>query len=339
MVLPKVIWLGLSAVSLAACGSVVDGSSLLAAPAVPSVQHSQRNATKYLRIPGKSCCEIAIDSGLDQIYVSQGVNISGNYTTVIDGKNFSVVARVNGFGGALSVDSKTHNVWLAGLHSGSVEVYSGLTDSAVTTVSLGYCPVASWVDPNRRHAWVSAQCGAGSDPVWAIDADTYKIIAGPIHTHGIMGTTTVNSATGRFYVNNTSGNYEVNPDKKFALTRTSFGIAFNVDADSDLIYAQIANGLNIVGGRNEKIKRTLALPYTPDFVGVNASLNHIYIGSSGQHFVEVRKGDTGRLLGTVTLSGVKVISAAGDYTERTGHIYVAGSSGRNDYLYEIPDEY
>jgi hypothetical protein len=340
MTLRNRICLGLGAAALAACSSGGNGSSF-AGPTLPSsAQHSQvRDATKQLRIAGGSCCEIAIDANLNKIYVSQGVNLSGNHTTVIDGKTFSIVARVNGFGGALKVDSKTHNVWLAGLYAGNVEVYSGLTDSPVTTVSLGYCPVGSWVDSQRRYAWVSAQCGSGSDPVWAINADTYAVVAGPIGTHGVMGQTTVNSRTGRFYVNNTSGNYEVDPSKNFALTPTSFGVAFNVDARANLIYAQINNGLNIVNGSTERINKTLKLSYTPDFVGVDGVLNHIYIGSSGQDFVEVREGGTGNLLGTVTLSGVKVYSVAGDYTGGTGHIYVAGASGGYDHLYEVSDTY
>jgi hypothetical protein len=340
MTLRDVVCLGLGAAALAACSSGGNGSSL-AGPTLPSsAQHSQvRNATKHLRIRGGSCCEIAIDPRLDQIYVSQGVNLSGNHTTVINGKTFSVVAHVKGFGGALNVDSKTHNVWLAGLYAGNVEVYSGLTHSPVTTVSLGYCPVGSWVDAKRRYAWVSAQCGSGSDPVWAIDASTYAVVAGPIHTGGVMGPTTVNPATGRFYVSNTSGSYEIDPGNKFAITPTSFGVAFNVDGDTNLIYAQITNGLNIVAGSSDKIEKTLSLSYTPDFVGVNSSLNHIYIGSSGQDFVEVREGDTGNLLGTVTLNGVKVYSVAGDYAGGAGHIYVAGASGSHDYLYQVTDTY
>jgi hypothetical protein len=340
MTLRYVICLGLGAAALAACSSGGNANSFTGLTVPSTTQHSQvRSATKHLQIAGASCCEIATDSNLNKIYVSQGVNLSGNHTTVIDGKSFSIVARVNGFGGALKVDSKTHNVWLAGLYAGNVEVYSGLTDSPVTTVSLGYCPVGSWVDAQRRYAWVSAQCGGGSDPVWAIDADTYAVVAGPIHTGGVMGQTTLNTATGRFYVNSTAGSYEVDPRKNFTLTPTSFGVAFNADARANLVYAQINSGLNIVDGSTDRIKKTLTLSYTPDFVGVNATLNHIYIGSSGKDFVEVREGDTGNLLGTVTLSGVKVYSVVGDYNGGIGHIYVAGASAGNYYLYKVNDTY
>ena len=64
----------------------------------------------------------------------------------------------------------------------------------------------------------------------------------------------------------------------------------------------------------------------------------MYIGSSVDDFA-VREGDTGNLVGTVTLSGVKVYSVAGNYTGGSGHIYVAGASGSNDYLYDVNDTY
>jgi hypothetical protein len=339
--LRNAICLSLGAVSVAACGSGANGGSPFADPAVPSqFRHSQVPAsTKRIPIPPKTCCSIAIDRGIDQIYVSSGVHLSGNYTTVVDGKTFSAVAHVRGFGGADNADSKTHNVWLAGLYSGKVQVYSGLKRSSIANVSLGYCPVGSWVDEKRRYAWVSAQCGGGSDPVWAIGADTYKIVAGPIHTGGVMGETTVNRVTGRFYVNNSSGNYEIDPSKSFSMTPTSFGIAYNVDDNTNLIYAQVTDGLNIVAGYSEKITRSLSLSYTPSFVGVNAPLNHIYIGSSGQNFIEVREGNTGTLLGTITLNGVNVYSVSGDYTAGAGHIYAVGASGKKYYLYKVNDTY
>ncbi|MBV8067841.1 MAG: hypothetical protein JO113_07680 [Candidatus Eremiobacteraeota bacterium] len=264
------------------------------------------------------------------------MNLSGNNTTVVDGKTFSVVDSVSGFGGANNVDATTHNVWLAGLKAGNVEVYSGLMHSAITTVSLHFCPIGSWVDSTHRYAWVSAQCGGGSDPVWAINADNYKIVAGPIRTGGVMNPITpVNPVTGRLYGNNSRKTFEVNPHT-FHLSRTSFGVVYNVDAATNLLYAQVADGLNIVGGANEKIKKRLALSYNPSYVGVNSALNHIYIGS-GQDFIEVREGNTGKLLGTITINGTNILSVGADSTR--GRIYAAGVSGSNYYLYEIADRY
>ena len=217
-----------------------------------------------------------------------------------------------------------------------MDVYSGEKDQKIKTVSLRDCPVSSWVDGNRRHAWVAAQCGAGNDPVWAIDADTYAVVAGPIGTGGVMGPTILNPATGKFYVNNSSGNFVVNP-VTFKVSATSFGIALGVDYITDVLYAQAPGGLNIVNGRSGKIERIVSLPYTPSFMGVNSHLNHIYL-SVGENLIQVRDGTDGKLLKTIKLaSGVRVVSLGADNTR--ARIYAGGISGDNDDLYEIEDRY
>lgn len=337
----NVISLSLGAMLLAACSVGSNGSPLAGSPMPLGGQHSQaRHAVTAIVIPGNSCCVIAVDRPIHQIYVSSTVNLSGNNTTVVDGKTFSVIDTVSGFGGANNVDSKTHNVWLAGLYSGEVEVYSGLTHSPVSTVSLGYCPIGSWVDARRRYAWVSAQCGSGSDPVWAINADTYAVIAGPIHTGGVMNPITpANPITGRLYINNSSGTFEINPHS-FEVSPTSFGVVLNFDQVTNLLYARITNGLNIVTGWSEKITKTLSLPYTPSYVAVDSSLNHIYTGSGSNGAIEVREGTTGTLLGTITLKGVTIYNVGADYASGgVGHIYAAGISGSNFYLYDLRDKY
>ncbi|MBV8197783.1 MAG: hypothetical protein JO263_06595 [Candidatus Eremiobacteraeota bacterium] len=267
--------------------------------------------------------------------MSSGVNLSGNHTTVVDGKTLAVLATVKGFGGANNADSLTHDVWLPGLYSGKVDVYSGRSLSSVAKVSLGYCPIGSWIDSKRRHAWVAAQCGGGSDPVWAIDADTYKVIAGPIHTGGVMSPMTpVNPVTGRLYGSNSRKNFEIDP-KTFRLKRISFGVVLNVDEATNLLYARITNGLNIVAGWSERVTKAVALSYTPSYVGVNTALNHIYVGS-GQDFIEVREGNTGLLLGTIMLNGAQIQSVG---TRMRKHVYATGVSGGYYYLYEMADTF
>jgi DNA-binding beta-propeller fold protein YncE len=301
------------------------------------LQSAAQDTIRRLRIKSNSCCTIAVDAALNRIYVSRTANPSGSNTTVVDGSSFSVVAIVRGFGGANNVDPTTHNVWLPGLYGGNVEVYSGITNSAVTTVSLGACPVGSWIDGKRRYAWVAAQCGNDHDPVWAINADTYAIAAGPIRTPGVMGPAIVNPVTGKFYVNkNSGGDFEINP-VTFKASPTSFGVALGVDRLTDLLYAQAANGLNIVDGRSEKIKRTVTLSYAPGFMSVNPRLNHIYL-SAGHNSIEVREGNNGALLKTLTLaSGANVVSLGADY--KRGRIYALATSDSYDYLYAIKDIY
>lgn len=301
------------------------------------VQSAAPDTIRQIKIRSNSCCTIAVDASLNRIYVSRTANPSGSNTTVVDGSSFSVVAIVRGFGGANNVDTKTHNAWLPGLYAGDVEVYSGITNSTVRTVSLAACPVGSWIDGKRRYAWVAAQCGNNHDPVWAINADAYAIVAGPIRTPGVMGPTIVNPVTGKFYINkNGGGNFEINPDR-FTVSATSFGVVLGVDRITDLLYAQVANGLNIVDGRRENVKRTVALSYTPGFMSVNPHLNHIYL-SPGNNSIEVREGNNGVLLKTIYLApSIDIVSLGAD--EKRARIYALATSGSNHYLYAIKDRF
>ncbi len=340
-----------SAAVLAACGGANSGfsptSTALTAGAngstgnaARSSQFAMRDPMKQIRIASYSCCYMAVDPALDHIYISSGINLSGNYTTVVDGggSSFSIVATVTGFGGANNVDSKTHNVWLPGLYGGDVDVYSGVTESSVATVSLSDCPVTSWVDGRRRYAWVAAQCGADNDPVWAINADTYKVVAGPIGSGGVMGGISVlNPITGKYYFDNSVGNFEVDPLRSFNLSPTSFGLVLGVNSTTDVLYAQVANGLNIVAGRTEKVAKTVPLSYTPSFMGVNPNLNHVYL-SAGLNSIQIREGTAGKLLKTIKLAPDIRIAVLGADSMRA-RIYAIGISGSNYNLYQIKDKY
>ncbi|MFZ0031897.1 MAG: hypothetical protein WAK84_08490 [Candidatus Cybelea sp.] len=341
----------ISAALLAACGGANSGLSPTNTAhtagangstriAEGSSQPAIRDARKRIQIASYSCCYMAVDPALNHIYISSGINLSGNHTTVVDGggSSFSIAARVTGFGGANNVDSKTHNVWLPGLYGGDVDVYSGVTDSSVARVSLSDCPVTSWIDGRRRYAWVAAQCGADNDPVWAINADTYKVVAGPIGSGGVMGGISVlNPVTGKYYFDNSVGNFEVNPLRSFTLSPTSFGLVLGVNGTTDVLYAQVANGLNIVAGRTEKVSKTVSLSYTPSFMGVNPNLNHVYL-SAGRNSIQVREGTAGTLLKTIKLaSDIRIEVLGADYMR--ARIYAIGMSGSNYYLYQIKDRY
>jgi hypothetical protein len=92
-----------------------------------------------------------------------------------------------------------------------------------------------------------------------------------------------------------------------------------------------------VSGKTERIKRTVSLTYTPSFVGVNSKLDHVYTGASEGNFIEVRRGNNGKLLGTIALEGVKVVSVGAD--EASSEIYVVGSYGGSYNLYQISDTF
>lgn len=306
----------------------------LRSPRGASPDHTVHYVEVYNSWKG-TCCYIAIDPVLNRIYISSGSRLKGNRTAVVDGSTLGTVTTVKGFGGANNVDSRTHNVWLPGLYAGNVAVYSGTTDSIVTKVPLGDCPVNSWIDARRRYAWIAAQCGSYRDPVWAVNADTYAIVAGPIRTPGVMGINVVNPVTGKFYVgkNNPLGYFEVDP-VTFKASSTPFGMVLGVNNRTDLLYSQATNGLVIVDGRSEKIRKTVRLPYVPSFMAVNPSLNHIYL-SEGSNVIEVRDGNTGMLLKTKMLpAGFYIKSLAADHTR--ARIYAVATTtlgGGAVYLY------
>jgi len=216
-----------------------------------------------------------------------------------------------------------------------VAVYSGTTVSILKKVPLSdyACPIGSSVDGPRRYVWVSAQCGGGYDPVWVVNADSYAIVAGPITTLGVMGQLNiVNPVTGKYYVEKVGYTYEINP-RTFKASTTSFGIVFGVDSSADLLYALVTNGLNIIAGRSEKIRKTVSLSYTPGFIGVNSVLHHIYL-TAGQNAIEVRAGDDGTLLKTITIdspSGVRILGLGAD--DKRARIYAVLASGHSIYLY------
>jgi len=290
-------------------------------------------------VPPYSCCQIAVDPVLNRVYVGAGADVFGDNTVVVNPSSSRIVHKVPGFGGADNVDPDTHNVWLPGLDAGNVAVYSGLKHSIITKVQLSdyACPVSSWLDGRRRYAWIPAECGHPTgDPVWVVDADSpYNIVAGPIITPGGMSTNVVNPVTGKFYMlkdlgGGKSGNYEIDP-RTFKASSTSFGVAIGANTRADLLYAYIPYGLNIIDGRTEKIIKTVKnLPYTEGIIAVNPSLDHFYL-AAGKDFIEVREGQTGKLLKTITLpSSYSVLSLGAD--DERARIYAVVDEGGPLYL-------
>src|SRR6266404_3835270 len=185
---------------------------------------------------------LAVNPILNKIYLSG----QGAQPIEIDGVTFSQTnLAITGDG--LNVDFNANNLWVAGLYAGTATVWNG-ANAEITSIPLGYCPTGIDVDSVHRRAWVSAQCGGGNDPVWAIDADTYAVIRGPIGSGGIQGATQVNPATGRFYIDPSSVSKRVNPTN-FAVTVNPFGVVLGVNATSNLLYAMAENNtLQIIDG-------------------------------------------------------------------------------------------
>lgn len=276
---------------------------------------------------------IALNPALNKIYLAGG-NPAAQQMLVVDGDTFSQVGV--GTGGSVAVDVVNNNYWSAGVYSGTATVWDS-NDVAVMNISLGFCPTGVDVDAPHRRAWAVAQCGSFNDPVWAIDSDTYALIAGPIGSGGVMGQTMVNPATDRFYLNS-GGSKRVNPFT-FALTANAFGVVIGANAQANLLYAQGPGGvLQILDGAPDPevvlTDVTLPSPLPGARIGVNPKLNRIYV--QNMNAILILDGTTGATIGTVDL-GAAVTSVGNIVVDASRNRVYAFAYGVSAYLYVIQD--
>ena len=279
---------------------------------------------------------VSVNPNLNKIYLSGGYS-SAQQMVVVDGETLS--ATDEGIGMGVDVDVTNNNYWSAGVYSRSVTVWSS-SNTVVTSIALADCPGQVSLDSPHGRAWAAAQCGDGNDPIWAINADTYAVIAGPIGSGGVQGPILVNPATERLYLAPSGGSRCVNPST-FAVTTNHFGTVLGVNTRSNLLYA-ITNGatLQIIDGAPdpEVILTNVALPFCcGSFIGVNPVLNRIYLGYSGSNKVAVLDGRTGHTLETITLPGeiTSVGSIAVDVSR--SRVYALAQAGTATYLFVIGD--
>ena len=287
-------------------------------------------------IPSSSACSVAVNPYLNKIYVSGGAS-PGHNVIVIDGSTFAQTTVGTG-SGVLSVDTVSDRYWAGTVYGGSVIVRDGVTNATVINKGLGYCPIEADVDSVHRRVWVGAQCGG--DMVWAIDADTFATIAGPISTGGVLGPIRVNPATGRLYVYPSGVSKRVNPTT-FAVTTNAFGWVAGVNPVANRLYAVSGSTLQIIDGAPdpEVILASVPLPFITIAgypIGVNTALNRIYISSHADYSLYTIDGTTGAGLGSVSLgTGVSIGDIAVDSTN--GRIYMITSTPIGPQLFVLQD--
>jgi hypothetical protein len=289
-------------------------------------------------VPSNSCCESAANPNLNKVYVAGGAS-GGQQISMIDGASFSLITV--GVGSGPAVDTVTNNYWAAGVFGGNAIVYSGSSNAQIQSVSLGFCPVNVAADPLRRRMWVGAQCGGGNDPVWAIDADRFLVVAGPIGSGGVMGPIVVNTATGVAYLRPSGISERLDPSS-FALTKNSFGVVYGSNPVTNLLYA-VPNltTLQVLDGSTspETILNTVSLSFNiaGENIGVNTALNHIYVGDQNG-IVHILDGSTNNLnpIATVSLgAGIGIGSIVADSAR--GRVYVATASSIGDSMFVIQE--
>jgi hypothetical protein len=286
-------------------------------------------------LPPSVCCSVAVNTRLNRIYVSGGAS-ANQEVFVLNGSTFK--GGVAGTGSGASVDGKTGNYWAATVYGGSAIVRAGSDNLEVATVPASDgCPVSTAVDDKARRAWVAAQCGAGSDPVFAFDADKFTLISGPIRSGGVLGPAVVNPVTGRLYIGPSGASRRVNP-KTFEVSENAFGVVQAVDPVTGKLYAIADNNLQIIDGKPdpEVISANVSLDYSPSGVAVNHPLRHLYLSNSAKSFIEVRNSETGTLITSFQLAaGVSPMSIGVDSAR--GRLYVTTSNDGKYVLYAIKD--
>jgi Immunoglobulin domain len=282
----------------------------------------------------KSLGNIAVNSALNRIYLSG----QGMQPVEIDGSSFKA-SPFGAVGDAVDVDPANDSVWQAGLYAGTAMVWRS-NGAAARTLSLGECPTGVNIDGPHRLAWVAAQCGERNDPIWAVNADTCTIIAGPIGSGGVQGATQVNPATGRFYISPDGVSKRVNPST-FVLTLNKFGTVLGVNASANLLYAASnSTTLQIIDGAPdpEVVLTIITLPFNfGGLIGVNPILNRIYVGSSSSNLIAVCDGRSGKTIETITLGSS--VTSVGNIAVDAGRsrVYALACGAGSAELYVIGD--
>ncbi len=296
---------------------------------------SAQKIIAQIPIPSNSCCSVTVNPALNLVYTSGGYS-GGQTVTSIDGQALSVITSV--FGSGAAVDTKTDNYWAAGVYSGSAMVYSGSTNSEIRNVPLGGCPGQVAFDCKVRRVWAAAQCGGGNDPLYAVNADTFAVVAGPIGSGGVQGPIIANPSSGALFI--APGGVSKRVDgKTFAVTNNGFGQVVAVDSVLDKLYAISGTNLQIVNGKTnpEAILKTVALGYAPGGSGaVNNALDHLYLENPAGDSIDIRNDATGKLITTVPLgTGNSPLAMAADSTR--GRLYVTVGNNGSISLFVIDD--
>jgi DNA-binding beta-propeller fold protein YncE len=246
-----------------------------------------QNVLAKIPIPATSATgQVAVSKVLNRVYVSADFS-SGGTLTVIDGKTLTVLTTINNSNG-VNVDINNDNFWTGNVTGGQVLAYSGSTNSQISANTVGFCPGETGFDCKKRRFWVGAQCGAGNDPLFVFDANTFALIAGPIATGGTMGPIVVNPLNGKLYFQSSGVCKKADPNT-FSVTSTALGTVLAADQHKSKLFATSGNNLQIINGATDNVEYTVPLAYTPGGqIAVNNALRHIYLLNPAGKKIDVR---------------------------------------------------
>jgi len=302
-----------------------------------------QNVLTKIPIPATSAGgQVVINKVLNHVYVSAGFS-SGGTLTVVDGKTLTVLTTISNSNG-VNWDVKNDNFWTGNFTDGQVLTYSGSTNTQINANTVGFCPGETAFDCKKRRFWVGAQCGAGNDPVFVFNADTFALIAGPIATGGTMGPIVVNPLNGKLHVQSGGVSQEINPNT-FAVTSTGLGTVLAADQHKSKLFATSGNNLQIINAGTDNVEYTIPLGYTPGSqIAVNNALRHIYLLNPAGKKVQVRaitavadaNDVRGQLIGNFSLgTGNTPVGVAADAIR--GRVYVVVNNAGSYSLWVIED--
>jgi len=324
-----------TALKASTCGAgtaaITATSAGLSATASVTVASNCWSVIAQIPLPS-AAATVAVNSSLNKAYVSGG---AGGESAVIDGSTF--ILKTVGVGVGVSVDGATNRYWAAVYRltnvSGAVLVREGTSDALIA--SLGgfgvYCPLSTAADAGRRRIWVATQCGPGNnDAVYAIDADNFGFLAGPIGSGGTMGWMVVNTGTGRLYIGPNGASRRIEPAAGFTVTDNAFGIVQAVDPVTNRLYAFVGNSLQVIDGapNPEVVLATISLAFNPSCVGTNSASNQVFIGDPAANRLLIIDGGNNMVLGTIPLApGIIPQAIAVDPSRNRLYVAASTSSG------------
>jgi DNA-binding beta-propeller fold protein YncE len=259
--------------------SIISAAVVVWALAGPA---AAQNILATIPIPTASAGQIAVDPALQLIYTGGGPT-AGSSLTVINGSTFAVVTTISASAG-VSVDMKQDNFWAGTGSVGNVNVY-GSNDTEITSIPVGSCPAAVAFDCHKRYMWVSSQCGTGNDPVWLFDADTMAMVGSAITPGGTITTPPVASNNDTLYV--TSGGTSRMISNTGVVSATTFGTVMAIDSNTYKLFATSGDNLQVISAHDNAVTKTATLTYTPNFMGVNNAMAHVYLVDSSAGKIDV----------------------------------------------------
>ncbi len=222
--------------------------------------------------------------------------------------------------------------------NGNVLVYDGASNNLLATVHVGYIPGAFAIDTTRNLVYVTCQGGGLNDPVFVLSGATNAIVAGPLGCGGVTSSPYVNVATGRFYDDRSDGTAREYSSANARLADLSWAVVA-VNPVTNRVYTlstSTGTALQVRDGTSEAILATIP-GAAAGSVGVNTSLNRLYVTDSAHNAIDIIDGVTNKTIGSISL-GARVNPYAITVDSVDNRVYVAASvAGGTTKLYVIQD--